>query len=166
MVAGLTAALVVGSSDNSKPKTNTAHQNVNAGCGPYRKDGVVSINGRFFNVETVGRTADLVKGLSGRPCILPNWGMLFDFHKEGQYAIWMKDMKFPIDVIWISSQNSVHKIVAITIDFKPSTYNYNDPKKSVRWGNQIPARYVLELKANTAKDLHLALGTPVHFQKS
>ena len=164
LVAGVAAALVVGSSDKLKPKAKTAQQQiVNTACGPYRKDGVMTINNQPISVEIAYTAASKAKGLGGRPCIQPNQGMLFDFGKDGHYAIWMKDMKFPIDVIWISSE---HKIAAITIDFKPSTYDNQNPQKSVRWGNQIPARYVLEVKANTAKQLHLALGMLVHFQKS
>jgi uncharacterized membrane protein (UPF0127 family) len=150
------AALLFGS-DKPEPKPKTTPANVvNTSCGPYRKDGVVTINGSQINVETVAGTKDLEKGLSGRPCIESDWGMLFDFGRDGQYAIWMKDMKFPIDVIWI---NSAHNIVAIEADFQPSSY----PEKRA---NQSPARYVLEVKANLSKELNLSLGQLVSFHKS
>lgn len=122
----------------------------------------MTINNHRFNVEIDYTAQAKAKGLGGRPCIQPDQGMLFDFGKDGHYAIWMKDMNFPIDVIWIDSE---HKIAAIEIDFQPSTYDKQNPEKSERRINQNPARYVLEVKANTAKDLHLALGTQVYFQK-
>ena len=156
VILAVVLALVIGS-DGSKPKPAPAKSNVQAtSCGPYRKDGIVTVNGSDINVETAAGTAELTKGLSGRPCIESNWGMLFDFGRDGQYAIWMKDMKFPIDVVWISSS---HQVVAIEIDFKPSTY----PE---RRANQAPARYVLEIAANETKQLGIVLGTQIHFRSA
>lgn len=157
VIVGIVIALIAGGSQKPKPAPKpTKSVTVNTSCGPYRKDGFVTVNGSQINVETVAGTQALEKGLSGRPCIESNWGMLFDFGRDGQYAIWMKDMKFPIDVAWISS---AHKVVALEIDFKPSTY----PE---RRANQAPARYVLEIGANKSKELKMDIGTPVHFQKS
>ncbi len=160
LVGGVAAAIAIGGSDTQKKAPAIA--SVSA-CGPYRKDGIISIDNHQFDVEIAYSAAAKAKGLGGRPCILPNEGMLFDFGKDGHYAIWMKDMNFPIDVIWIDSS---HRIAAIDIDFKPSTYNKQHPEKSQKSVNQLPARYVLEVKANTAKDLRLGLGIPVHFQKA
>jgi uncharacterized membrane protein (UPF0127 family) len=157
--AAVAGALTLGSSGD-KPKSAPKQSQpsvVSTSCGPYRKDGVVTVNGSQINVETVAASKDLVKGLSGRPCIESNWGMLFDFGRDGQYAIWMKDMKFPIDVAWIGSADK--KVVALEINFKPSTY----PERRV---NQTPARYVLEIAANKSKELKMDIGTTVHFQKT
>src|SRR3954468_5145585 len=102
----IAAAVAFGGGDKSPSKQKSKSkpaQVVNTSCGPYRKDGVVTINSQQINVETVAGSKELTKGLSGRPCIEPGWGMLFDFGRDGQYAIWMKDMKFPIDVAWIDS---------------------------------------------------------------
>jgi uncharacterized membrane protein (UPF0127 family) len=147
-------ALAVGGSE-PKPKAAPKPVAKTAGCGSYRKDGVVTANGHQLNVETAAGSRELTKGLSGRPCLPPDWGMLFDFARDGQWPIWMKEMKFPIDVAWI---NSAHKVVALEIDFKPSTY----PEQRA---NQAPARYVLEINANKSKLLDMDLGTEIHFQK-
>jgi uncharacterized membrane protein (UPF0127 family) len=79
--------------------------------------------------------------------------MLFTYTKPLRIGIWMKDMKFPIDVVWITKD---HKVAAIEVDFQPSTY----PETR---GNQILAQYVLELQANRTKELNIDLGTPVDF---
>jgi uncharacterized membrane protein (UPF0127 family) len=164
IIIGIVIALVIGGSDKSKPKPQSNNSaTVNTSCGPYRKEGIVTIGSHEINVETAAGAKELAEGLSGRPCIAANWGMLFDFGHDGRYAIWMKDMKFPIDVIWISSS---HKIAAIEIDFQPSTYNKQKPDQSERRENQIPARYVLEVKANLSKDLNLSLGQSVQFHKN
>lgn len=153
IVAAVAVALAVGEKKPAKPVLSKSISSV---CGPYRKDGVVIIDGQKINVETPRDTDAFQKGLAGRPCILSNQGMLFTFTKDGQYPIWMKGMKFPIDIVWITSD---YKVAAIEIDESPSTY----PDKFV---NKKPARYVLELKANRSQELHMDIGSSVQFKKT
>lgn len=40
-------------------------------------------------------------GLSHRTSLEPGTGMLFVFNTSGTYGFWMKDMQFPIDIIFI-----------------------------------------------------------------
>ena len=42
------------------------------------------------------------KGLAIRDSLNENEGMLFIFETPQKYSFWMKDMKFPIDIIWIN----------------------------------------------------------------
>jgi uncharacterized protein len=140
-------AIAVLTSGDQQPKPVAQ----NSACGPYRTDKIVTINGQTFNTEIASSDAAKGKGLSGRPCILPNQAMLFPFSKDGHYSFWMQDMKFPIDVVWITSG---HKIAAIEGDFQPSSY----PE---RRGNKLPAQYVLEVKANRMQQLGASIGTPV-----
>lgn len=160
IIVVVAVALVAGSEDKSK-KPAVASTATNTGCGAYHKDGVMALNGHLFNVEIAYDTKAKQKGLGGRPCIEPNWGMLFDFGHDGQYAFWMKDMSFPIDIIWI---NSRHDIAAVEPDVEPSTYNSKNPY--FENDPQHLARYVLEIKANLAKQYGLEIGQPVHFQKT
>jgi uncharacterized membrane protein (UPF0127 family) len=157
IVAAIIVALVVGADEKSTPKS--AGKNVqNTACGPYRNDRQVTIGNQAFNVEIARNQTEFAKGLAGRPCILPNQGMLFAFTQQGQYPFWMKGMNFPIDIVWI---NSAHKVAALEIGVEPSTYHSrnpyfeNDPKHL--------AQFVLEIKANRARELHVTLGTPVNF---
>lgn len=41
------------------------------------------------------------QGLSGREQLSPDEGMLFVFGEAGIFPFWMKEMKFPLDIIWI-----------------------------------------------------------------
>jgi len=150
LVAVVAAALIIGPSE-----TKNKNQVSQAGgvCGVYRHDSQVRINGKTFDVELPRNPDAFAKGLGGRPCITDSEGMLFRFTKPGQYSFWMKDMKFPIDIIWIGAD---YKVAAVEIDEKPSTY----PDKFV---NQKPAQFVLEVKANTSKQLKIEIGTPVTF---
>lgn len=123
-------------------------------CGPYRNDKAVSINSQKIDAEVVKTPADLQNGLSGRPCIMKNQGMLFVFDRPSHYAFWMKDMRFPIDIIWISSG---HKVVGLEENVSPNTY----PDKFVN--KDSPAQYVLELQAGRSSSFNIQLGTPVNF---
>jgi uncharacterized membrane protein (UPF0127 family) len=64
--------------------------------------GTVLIAGRVrVAVEIVRTEADRARGLGGRPGLAPEHGMLFLFEAPGRPAIWMKDMRFSIDILWI-----------------------------------------------------------------
>ena len=38
------------------------------------------------------------QGLSGRPSLSENEGVLFVFDKPDKYSFWMKNMNFPLDI--------------------------------------------------------------------
>jgi uncharacterized protein len=145
-------AVALATSGNAPKKADTTASNThNSACGPYRDDHTVLISGQTFKAEIPKNPAAYDKGLGGRPCILSSQAMLFVFKKPGQYAFWMKGMNFPIDIIWIGAD---HRVAAVEGNEQPSTY----PDKFV---NQKPAQYVLEVKANTANELHINIGTAV-----
>ncbi len=128
---------------------------LNSPCGPYRTDKVVTIGSNKLNTEEAYTQSEKTTGLGGRPCIGPDQAMLFDFGKPAQYQIWMKDMRFPIDIVWIGTN---HKIVGFYNNIQPSTY----PDRFVNKPDS-PARYVLEIKANRGDQLGITIGTPVSF---
>lgn len=82
------------------------------------------------------------KGLSGRERLARGEGMLFIFPEEGIYGFWMKDMLFPIDIVWISADK---KVISIDKNVSPETYPevFEPP---------FPIRYVLELPAGEAEE--------------
>jgi len=67
---------------------------------PATKD--VKINNTVISAEIADTAAKRAKGLSGRTTLTDNSGMLFILDPPGsQPAFWMKDMAFPLDIIWI-----------------------------------------------------------------
>lgn len=122
-------------------------------CGPYRNDGIVKLGGKSLKTEVTKNSTEFDKGLGGRPCILSDQAMLFPFAKPAVIPMWMKDMKFPIDMVWI---NTSHRVVALEINVSPKTY----PDK---FENKAPAQFVLEIKANESRKLGIGLGSPVNF---
>ena len=67
----------------------------------------VEIGGSIVNVAIADTPESREQGLSGRPGLAANEGMLFVFPKDGRYAFWMKDMQFAIDITWISYSKEI-----------------------------------------------------------
>ena len=97
--------------------------------------------------------AERVKGLSGRTELPSNRGMLFVFEKDGKYSIWMKDMKFNIDVVWLNSDKIV---VDSALNIGPETYPKN-------FASKVKARYILELPAGQVVARNISTGTQLSF---
>jgi uncharacterized membrane protein (UPF0127 family) len=64
--------------------------------------------GKVILADRVIVTAELARsslekgrGLSGRPGLTPGQGMLFVYEQPQPIGIWMKDMLFRLDIIWI-----------------------------------------------------------------
>ncbi|MEK7185402.1 MAG: DUF192 domain-containing protein [Patescibacteria group bacterium] len=96
-----------------------------------------------FNIELANTYDSRTRGLSGRKSLADNTGLLFVFDSSARYGFWMKDMKFPIDIIWIDDAG---KVVFIEKNVKPSTF----PKV---FYPSAPASFVLEINAGLA-DTH------------
>ncbi len=62
----------------------------------------LSIDGAMFNVEIASTSIEQARGLSYRTSLGENDGMLFLFGGGRVQTFWMKDMNFPLDMIWIS----------------------------------------------------------------
>lgn len=102
---------------------------------------------RSFTAKTLG--------LSGRDGLAPNTGMLFVFTETSNPEIWMKDMKFSIDIIFVSREG---RVVAIFENATPESY-FETPKKMFR--TLEGSRYVLEVPAGTVQDSRLGVGMTI-----
>ena len=88
------------------------------------------------------------RGLSGADMLAENSAMLFVFDMPDRYAFWMKDMKFPLDIIWL---DPAFKIVDIKSNLSPETYPATFAPKE----NSL---YVLEANAFFAEKNNLNIG--------
>lgn len=62
----------------------------------------VTINNKTFNVDVAKTDSEKEKGLAVYNSLALNKGMIFIYKNADYYAFWMKDMKFPIDIIYIN----------------------------------------------------------------
>lgn len=69
---------------------------------------VVEIGGHKFQAEIVLDQKQQEKGLGGRAELCPDCAMLFSFPNGGIHSFWMKDMRFNLDIIWISDGQIVY----------------------------------------------------------
>jgi uncharacterized protein len=114
----------------------------------------VKIGDLLVKAELADTEVRRIRGLSGRGGLTDGQGMLFAFGSNDRHGIWMKDMNFPIDIIWID-QN--YQIVGIAEEVSPKTF----PKV---YKPEAPALFVLEIKAGLAKEFGLGLGDGVFFE--
>ena len=68
------------------------------------KKNILEINGVKFNVDIARTPEEQKQGLSGRESLKNNEGMLFIFSRADFYGFWMKEMKFPLDMVWVSGE--------------------------------------------------------------
>lgn len=110
-------------------------------------------NGAKVNVLVADTDATRQRGLSGSEPLGASEGMLFVFEKAASYAIWMKDMKYDLDIIWMDSEG---RVVHMVEDAKaPASATENLPV----YKNSDPALYVLELPARSASQAGVGVGT-------
>jgi uncharacterized membrane protein (UPF0127 family) len=121
---------------------------------------MVTIGDASFAVELAVTPQQQAQGLSGRPGLAPGTGMLFIFESEGRPFFWMKDMHFPLDMVWISAE---YVVVDITEDVSPP-----DPGQATSdlptYRPAEPAQYVLEINAGEAESADIRIGDLVEFE--
>lgn len=97
------------------------------------------------------------KGLSGVDALSPNGGLLMIYESDAQWGIWMKDMKIPLDIVWLNKDKQIVYIVKnVPPEFSTSTTP--SPKS--------PARYVLELPQGSVETAGIKTGQTVTFETS
>lgn len=139
IVVGLVVLAFVGSYFNKKTQTEIPK--------------ILKIGGVTLNIEVADTGSTREQGLSGRSSLAENEGLFFIFQTEGYYGFWMKDMNFPIDMIWI---NKDKKIVYIESNVSPETY----PKV---FEPTSPSLYVLETSAGFSAQNNVKIGDFVAF---
>lgn len=98
---------------------------------------LIRIRDAVIAAERADTSEKRAEGLGGRETMEANAGMFFVFDKADFYPFWMKDMKFPLDIIWIGEDFT---ITDIQENIQPETF----PQTFV---SDVPSRYVLEVHA-------------------
>lgn len=57
--------------------------------------------GFAIRAEVADSALERIRGLSGRETLQPDRGLLFVFPFADYHGIWMKQMRFPIDIVWL-----------------------------------------------------------------
>ena len=123
---------------------------------------MVSIGETTFPVEVADTLDARVKGLSGRASLPPGSGLLFVFEDTGIHTIWMIDMMFPLDLVWIGEQCAVEHITPNAPPPAPEQPDSDLP----RFRPTQPVMYVLEINGGEAAASQIQVGDPVAFSGS
>lgn len=125
----------------------------------------VSSPGKFIKIflpNGVDLTAELAitdvergLGLMFRDRINWDQAMLFVFEEEWFHSFWMKNVKFPIDILWLDKDK---KIVHIETDVPPCEGG-DCPSYSPKY----PALFVLEFKSGSVRKHQLKLYDKIDF---
>ncbi len=101
----------------------------------------VSLGSKEYKVEKANSEIKKITGLSNRKSMCSKCGMLFIFENDSYQAIWMKDMNFNIDLIFVDSDMT---IVDVYENFAKESYIGPNPQKYI---NKTKAKYLIELNA-------------------
>ncbi len=111
-------------------------------------------------VAEMARTAqEREKGLSGVRYLNVNEGMLFVYDEKDYHSIWMKGMRVPIDIIWISG----NQVVGFEENVLP------EPGKDISeleiYRPPEPVDRILELRAGRVGLLDVEIGDTIEIKK-
>jgi hypothetical protein len=107
-----------------------------------------------FDTKIAYTQAEREKGYSGVASIADNQALILAFPHDDIWSIWMKDMKVPIDIVWL---NQDKKVVYIVKNASP------DVGTDVKFVPKSAARYVVELPAGTVDGKAIAIGRAALF---
>ena len=117
---------------------------------------VTTSTGEKIPVEVADTLKKRSLGLGKRASLKKGWGMLFVFEKRKPHRFWMKDMQFPLDIIWLDN----HRIVHIIPNAKPA----NSMEKPEVMTSPVPVNFVLEIAAGRAAKLRLKTGQRINYK--
>lgn len=115
------------------------------------QENTIFLNDVSLTVTIADESEERVLGLSGVESLGPTEGKLFIFDQEDYYGIWMKDMLFPIDILWVNNDMTiVHIEENVTPDTFPASYRPVEP-----------ARFVIETNAFFSDTYKISVGDKV-----
>lgn len=112
---------------------------------------IVQVGGVKIFVKIADEPHERIQGLSGTESLGDFEGLLFAFDSSDRHGVWMKDMNYPIDIIWLNEEGV---IVHIETRVSPRTY----PKT---FRPPVPARYVLEMNERMVESFNIRTGQQV-----
>lgn len=117
----------------------------------FTKTATVEIAGKSIKLEVADTPEKREIGLSAKRSLPEDRGMLFIFEEPSIYTFWMKDMDFPIDIIFLRNNRivTIHESVPAPKDDVQDLKLYPPSEAADR---------VIELNAGKAKEYGLKMG--------
>ena len=112
-------------------------------------------SGKVLQTEVMVSDEDRQMGLMFRPSLPLDHGMLFIFEQPDFHGIWMKNCKFPIDIVWLDGEGKVVHVAQKVPPCKAEPCPVYQPLQR--------ASYVVELNAGQASREKAVLGSKLEF---
>ena len=106
----------------------------------------MKIGSENFSIEVARSKDEQEKGLMKRDSMPADHGMIFVFDKEEVHRFWMKDTRFPLDIIFLNSKGrvvSIHQMQAYDL---------------AETSSDFPAQYAVELNLEVATKSGVKVG--------
>jgi uncharacterized membrane protein (UPF0127 family) len=116
-----------------------------------QQNGSATTHSRTYYLSAASSESAQEHGLSGTASLGQDKGMLFVNSNVAERCFWMKDMRYPLDIIWA---DTAKKIVHIEKNLEPNTY----PRAYC-----ADAQYVIELNAGEADKNGMTPGQVLSF---
>ncbi len=113
-------------------------------------------SGRVLEVEVMVKDEDRALGLMFRPSLPADRGMLFVFRSSDFHGIWMKNCRFPIDILWLDEDRRIVHVAEAVPPCKADPCPVYEPLRR--------ASYVVELNAGQARRENARVGEILSFQ--
>lgn len=123
----------------------------------FKKTSTITIDSQSFKVTVASSQQDREIGLSKTNSLAQDQGMIFLFDKPDYYSFWMKNMKFPIDIIYIN------KDTVVTIKNNAPAPK-NSSESLIIYTPTEPADKVLEINAGLAEKFKFKNGDKVIYE--
>jgi hypothetical protein len=112
-------------------------------------------SGKVLQAEVMVSDEDRAMGLMFRPSLPLDRGMIFLFGTSDFHGIWMKNCKFPIDILWLDEERRVVHVAEAVPPCKAEPCPVYNPMRKASW--------VIELNAGQARREKAVLGSTVRF---
>lgn len=119
----------------------------------------VTVGGAEFVASVADNVMSRTQGLSGRERLGADEALLFIFGSPSILEFWMKDMNFPIDIIWINEGRVVG--FAENAQPEPGVALWN----LKRYSSFEPADVVLEVNAGVVGEKGIKVGDEVFYDR-
>jgi uncharacterized membrane protein (UPF0127 family) len=118
----------------------------------------VLIDGQEVSVTIAQTMEEQRQGLSGTPELRESTGMLFIYNQHTIPQFWMKDMNYPIDIIWIKDNRVVGFVENAPVPIPDQELPRYHPDEPINYVLEVPAGFVARYGTRIGSAFEYGLG--------
>lgn len=121
------------------------------------KEIIGTVDGISVELTICSTAESISKGFMDREEPSSNKGMLFVHPEEDVLMYWMKNVKFPLDIMFFNSDMELMK------RYTMEGYNGESDSDLKKYSSETPCRFVVEMKKDWCKDNNIITGCKLKF---